>query len=374
MATKTATTRLPSTKNLPSTMHAWQWTTCKTTLESALTLNPTAPLPSRPLRPGESLIRVHAASVNPIDYKLPELPIVGRLAIPKPATPGLDFAGVVAEPGPKSALKVGQRVFGKLEPKQQYGTLGEYVIGSAAGTVPLPDGVSFEQGATLGICGVVTYQGLVKNVKRGDRVLVNGGSGGTGTFAVQIAKALGCEVVTTCSGELRFQSQIWGSRGAHTNRCVGANVQLCKDLGADEVIDYRTQSVVSALEKGEKKLDFVLDNVGEPKALYWKAPSFTKPGARYVQIGSQVSLGFVFDLACRLALPTWLGGGKTPFSFASASTNFNDYQGLADLVVNGQVKPVIDEIYTFENAPKAYEKLRTGRTRGKIVVRVANES
>lgn len=202
-ATTTATMNTHET-HLPATMRAWQWTTCTTTLESALTLKPSSPLPSRPLSPGECLIRVHAASLNPVDYKLAELPIVGRVAIPKPATPGLDFSGVVAKIGPDSSLKVEQRVFGKLEPKQQYGTLGEYVIGSKAGTVPLPDGISFEEGATMGVCGLVTYQCLVKNVKKGDRVLINGGSGGTGTFAVQIAKALGCEVVTTCSSEFTY--------------------------------------------------------------------------------------------------------------------------------------------------------------------------
>lgn len=147
------------------------------------------------------MIRVHAASLNPVDYKLAELPVVGRMAIPKPATPGLDFAGVIVKTGSGSGLKIGQRVFGKLEPKQQHGTLGEYIIGSKEGTVPLPEGISFEEGATMGVCGLVTYQCLVKNVKKGDRVLINGGSGGTGTFAVQIAKALGCEVVTTCSGK-----------------------------------------------------------------------------------------------------------------------------------------------------------------------------
>ena len=208
MATTTATTSVPTTTNLPTTMRAWQWNTCTTTLESALTLNPSAPLPSRPLAAGECLIRVHAASLNPVDYKLAELPIVGRMAIPKPATPGLDFSGVVAKAGSGSSLKVGQRVFGKLEPKQQLGTLGEYIIGSKAGTVPLPEGVSFEEGATLGVCGLVTYQCLVRNVKKGDRVLVNGGSGGTGTFAVQIAKTLGCEVVTTCSGKYNNLSRI----------------------------------------------------------------------------------------------------------------------------------------------------------------------
>ncbi|KAJ8113649.1 hypothetical protein OPT61_g4257 [Boeremia exigua] len=330
----TTTTTATNTSDLPPTMRAWQWTSCTTTLESSLTLNPTAPLPSRPLQKGEYLVKVAFASLNPVDYKLAELPVVGRLAIPKPATPGLDFFGTIAVAGPGSSLKKGQRVFGKLEPKQQFGTLGEYIIGSKAGTVPLPDEISPEEGATLGVCGLVTYQCLVANVKKGDRVLINGGSGGTGTFAVQIAKALGCEVVATCSG---------------------ANVQLCKDLGADEIIDYRTQSITAILKESWKKFDFVLDNVGEPAELYWKAPSFTKPGSKFV-------------------VPTWLGGGQRPFSFAFASTNFEDYQGLADLLVEGKVKPAIDELFEFEKTPEAYAKLRTGRAKGKIVVRVAAKS
>jgi NADPH:quinone reductase-like Zn-dependent oxidoreductase len=195
MATSTATSTSISTtsQDLPSTMRAWQWSTCSTTLESSLTLNPTAPIPSRPLAAGESLIKVHCASLNPVDYKLAELPIVGRLAIPKPATPGLDFSGTIVSTT-SASLHAGQRVFGKLEPKQQFGSLGEYVIGSTEGTVPIPDEVSFEDAATLGVCGLVTFQCL-KDVKKGMRIFVNGGSGGTGTFAVQ-----GAEVVTCCSG------------------------------------------------------------------------------------------------------------------------------------------------------------------------------
>ncbi|KAF1926841.1 oxidoreductase domain-containing protein [Didymella exigua CBS 183.55] len=352
MATTTTTTGT-RTMSIPTIMRAWQWSTCKTTLEAALTLNSSAPLPTRPLSPGECLIHVHAASLNPVDYKLAELPVIGCMAIPMPATPGLDFAGVIVKTSPESSLEVGQRVFGKLEPKQQYGTLGEYIIGSKAGTVPLPEQISFEEGATMGVCGLVTYQCLVKNVENGDRVLINGGSGGTGTFALQIAKALGCEVFVTCSA---------------------ANVQLCKDLGADEAIDYRAQNVTSALEKSGKQFDFVLDNVGEPAALYWKATHFTKKDAKYVQIGSQVSLGFIFDLAFRFVMPAWLGGGQRPFSFAFASANFDDSQGLADLVAKGKVKPVIDEVFDLEHVPEAYKKLRTGRAKGKIVVRVASKS
>lgn len=182
-------------------MRAWTYTTVPTTLESALTLTSNAPLPPLPLSPGTYLIRVHSASLNPVDYKLPELPLVGRLAIPKPATPGLDFSGTIVLSTPTSRLQPGTRVFGKLEPKQQFGTLAEYIVGSSEGTVEVPEGVGMEEASALGVCGLVTYQALTRNVREGMRVLVNGGSGGTGTFAVQIAKALGAEVVVTCSGE-----------------------------------------------------------------------------------------------------------------------------------------------------------------------------
>ena len=149
-------------------------------------------------------------------------------------------------------------------------------------------------------------------------------------------------------------------------------MQLCKDLGADEVIDYRSNNVSAVLSTNEKRYDFVLDNVGEPFELYWTSSSFTKSGAKYVQIGSQVSLPFIYDLAFRFLVPTWLGGGRVPFSFGLASTNFDNLSTLIQLVAEGQVKPVIDEIFAFEDAPRAYEKLRKGHARGKIVVRVKN--
>ncbi|KAI8932239.1 hypothetical protein NX059_011118 [Plenodomus lindquistii] len=339
---------------IPTTMKAWQWTACATTLEKALQINESALLPisTRALAAGESLIRVHFAALNPVDYKLAELPIVGRLAIPKPATPGLDFSGEVVDVGPDAHVRVGQRVFGKLEPKQQFGTLGEYIIGSRAGTVPIPGGVSMSDAATLGVCGLVTYQCLAPHLKSGDRVLINGGSGGTGTFAIQIAKALGCWVTTTCSG---------------------ANVQLCRDLGADQVIDYREENVAEVLEKHDKQFDMVLDNVGQPMELYWKAPKFTKPGAKYIQIGSQVSLPFVYDLAFRFLVPTWLGGGQRPFSFGLASTNHGAFVKLVELVRAGKVKLVVNEVMEFDDARRGYETLRSGRAKGKLVVRVCGK-
>lgn len=373
-------------------MRAWTYTTVPTTLESALNLSQNAPLPPLPLAPGTYLIRVHSASLNPVDYKLPELPLVGRLAIPKPATPGLDFSGTIVLSTPTSRLQPGTRVFGKLEPKQQFGTLVEYVVGSNEGTVAVPEGVGMEEASALGVCGLVTYQALSRNVRSGMRVLVNGGSGGTGTFAVQIAKALGAEVVVTCSGEsshLENLSFEWGwlnkgeggSLGCERDelKCmltneIGANAQLCKDLGADQVIDYRTSNVPALLSQNPQKFDFILDNVGEPAELYWQAPNFTTPHAKYLQIGSQVSLAFLYDLAFRFVVPTWLGGGQRKFSFAFASTNHEDYKGLSEMVREGKVKPVVDELFGFGEVREAYAKLRTGRARGKIVVRVGEKS
>jgi NADPH:quinone reductase-like Zn-dependent oxidoreductase len=116
----------------------------------------------------------------------------------------------------------------------------------------------------------------------------------------------------------------------------------------------------------------VLDNVGHDFELYWKSPSYTKPGAKYVQIGSQVSLAFISDLAFRFLVPTSLGGGQRPFSFGLASTNSADFVRLVDLVAERKVIPAIDEVFAFEDVAKAYAKLRTGRARGKFVIRVAS--
>src|SRR4051812_12879051 len=98
----------------------------------------------------------------------------------------------------------------------------------------------------------------------------------------------------------------------------------------------------------------VLDNVGSNFELYWKSPSFTTAEAKYIQIGAQPSLPFVYDLAFRFVVPTALGGGQRPFSFGMAATNFDDFTKLGQLVADGKVKPVIDEVFALEDAPRAY--------------------
>ncbi|KAK5019302.1 hypothetical protein BJ546DRAFT_1039781 [Cryomyces antarcticus] len=338
--------------SLPSTMKAWQYTDALGGLEKALHLNTSASLPPAGASLGSEqvLVKVEYASLNPVDYKFPEVPIVDRLAISKPATPGLDYAGRVVAVGSHGKLNVGQMVFGKLDnPKQQFGTLAEYTVTPRAGTVPVPDGVSAEDAACVGVAGLTAYQCIAPNVKSGENVFINGGSGGTGTFGIQIAKALGCHVTVTCSG---------------------ANEALCRKLGADQVIDYREQDPVEALKSSGKKFDLVVDNVGMNSQLYYQCHHFTKATAKYVAVGMQPGLGALRDLVTRFIWPTWLGGGQRKFVFLMASTDYDAYAQIGQWMAEGKVKPVIDEVFAMEDVPNAFEKLKTGRAKGKVVVKV----
>lgn len=140
------------------------------------------------------------------------------------------------------------------------------------------------------------------------------------------------------------------------------------------MIDYRENEVTSILSASENKYDFVLDNIGRNFELYWRSPDFTKPGAKYIQIGSDANLSSVYDLAFRFLVPKSLGGGQRPFSFGMAATNFEHFTEIGKLLAQGKVKPVIDQVFAFEDTPKAYRKLKTGRAKGKIVVRVRGEN
>lgn len=150
------------------------------------------------------------------------------------------------------------------------------------------------------------------------------------------------------------------------------NVQQCRDLGADEVIDYCNTDVVTTVLEMSEKYDFVLDNVGTNYDLYWKSPRFTKPGAKYVQIGAAVGLSLMYDLAFRFLVPGVFGGGKRPFSFGMAATNFEHFTEIGKLLEQGKVRPVIDEVFVFGDVPEAYRRLKTGHAKGKLVVKVSH--
>ena len=345
--------------SIPATMKAWQYSQVAGGLEKNLKLINNASLPpnAQSLGADQVLVQVLSSALNPVDYKFPQIPVVGGLIVKRPAIPGLDYAGRVVASGPNSKkissedLKPGQLVFGKLSAPTQFGTLAEYTVVPRSGCVPLPEGVSPDDAAAAGSAALTAYQTFVPNIKSGDRVFINGGSGGVGSFGIQFAKIKGCHVVTSCSG---------------------ANVDLCKSLGADQVIDYRTQDVVAELKK-MPKFDFIADNVGTPDGLYWQAHTFTNPGTKFVQVGADMSPGGMYGLLSRMVWPRLLGGGKRPFAFLGLENNYDHFREIAGWMAEGKVKALIDEVYGMEDKGpvRAYEKLKTGRVKGKLVVRVA---
>ena len=340
-------------------MKAWQFSQTTGGIEKNLKLNNSAPLPPKAnsLAADQVLVQVLSASLNPVDYKFAQIPVLGNLIIKKPSSPGLDFAGRVVASGPNSKkvstedLKPGQLVFGRLDSPTQFGTLAEYTVVPRSGCVPLTEGVSVDDAACIGTAALTAYQCIVPNIKSGDRVFINGGSGGVGSFGIQFAKVKGCFVATSCSS---------------------VNVELCKSLGADEVIDYKSKEIVAELKK-MPKFDLVVDNVGTPSELYWQAHNFTKAGIKYVQVGGGLSLGEIYELLSRMMWPKFLGGGQRQFIFLGLANNYDHFKEIAEWMAQGKVKALVDEVYGMEDKGpvRAFERLKTGRAKGKIVVRIA---
>ncbi|KAL8686302.1 MAG: hypothetical protein Q9218_007202 [Villophora microphyllina] len=338
--------------SLPSTMRAWQYTATTGGIEKNIKINSSAPLPKP--KPDQHLIKIIAAALNPIDHKPSEIPGVTRLVIAKPATPGIDFAGSIVQPTTGSSLKPGQLVFGVSGTSPLAGgALREYSIASIKAVTALPEKVNVIDAATVGVAGLTAYQSIVPNVKEGDKIFINGGSGGTGVFGIQIAKAVGCHVTTTCSTP---------------------NVELCTSLGADRVVDYKKENVVDALVAGGYKFDHAIDNVGTQKEVMWRSHEYMKPGATLVVVGGGMSMANVTDALKRKFQPAFLGGIKGKVVGFFPSPKAEDLQRIGEWISEGKVRAVIDSRFPFEEAPQAIEKLKTGRARGKIVVDVASET
>ena len=333
---------------MPKKMQAWRFSSTTGGMEKNLRLDGNAPLPksSSSLHGDPVLVRVTATAINPVDYKIAEQPFLAPFFIKKPSSPGLDYAGTVVATGSNCGdLKPGQPVFGKLDTPQQFGTLGEYTVVPKNGAAPLLDGVSIEDAACIGVAGLTAYQAIVPYVQKDANVFVNGGSGGTGIFSIQIAKALGCHVSTTCST---------------------LNVKLCQDLGADEVIDYKKSDIVAELEKSGRKYDLIVDNVGSTPAIYWKGRKYAKPGARYVQVGVEPS--GMLDIIKRFLWPGFLGGPGLSYSLLMVKNDEAQLQRIGGWMKEGKVRAVKDSVFAYEDAPKAFERLKTGRARGKIII------
>lgn len=337
-------------KNEQKTMRAWLYSATSGGIEKNLKLSEAI---VKPVSKDQVLVKVHSASLNPVDYKLPEVGMLARLAVSTPAAPGLDFSGTIAEVGDNvkaaDAFRVGEKVFGRVPP-QQYGALAEFIAVKSSEIASLPEGVSEGDASAVGTAGLTAYQSIAPYVKTGDKVFINGGSGGTGTFGIQIAKALGCHVTTTCSSK---------------------NVELVKRLGADEVIDYTNANVTEVMKSKGQIFNHAVDNVGRPADLYKAADQYLVPEGKFVQVGAEVSVSAMSSLASRSLVPSFLGGGKRSFQVMACQTKHDDLVHIGKLMQEGKVKAIIDETFEYKDAPRAFEKLKTGRSRGNIVVNVS---
>src|SRR5436309_7930303 len=294
------------------------------------------------------LVRVHAASVNPYDWhfiegtpKIIRLMGVG-LRKPKDTRVGVDFAGTVEAVGKNvTNFKPGDEVFGG-----RGGAFAEYVCPRAHRAVALkPASVTFEQAASVHIAGITALQALRDKgkVQPGQKVLINGASGGVGTFAVQIAKSFGADVTGVCSTR---------------------NVDLVTSLGADHVIDYTKED----FGKGEQRYDVILDNV--PNHSLSEFRHVLTPNGKYVMIGGgganeQGVFGVMLRPLKAMVLSKFV---DQQMGMMMADSNQKDLSLLAEMVESGKMKPVIDRTYKLAEVPEAIGYLEQGHARGKVVI------
>lgn len=332
-------------------MKAWKQT-ASGPIEENIKLVDDAPRPNAALQKGEILVRVASAGLNPADYKIMEMGLISRAAVKFPKVPGMDLSGtVVAVAEGLSDVKVGDNILGRIEPNRPDGSLSQYVVMPQDGYAVLPSGVDLDHAAGMPTTGLTAYQSIKPYVKPGDRIFINGGSGGTGTFGIQIAKALGCHVTTSCST---------------------AKVALVKKLGADEVIDYRIDDIITKLEAEGQVYDLVVDNVdNSPKDFFSQTPKFLKPEGYYIGVGGSASLGTAKNIAKGLLWPTLLGG--TPRKFVPYFTKnvHEDYEQLVKWLADGTLTTIIESTYEFEQATEAFEYLKKGSSAGKVIVHIS---
>lgn len=295
------------------------------------------------------LVRVRAAAVNPLDWHYVRgKPYFMRLASglrkPKAIRLGVDFAGTVEAVGRDvTGFLPGDEVFGG-----RTGAFGEYVcVGSNRAVARKPANLTFEQAASLPIAAITALQGLRDKgkVQPGQKVLINGASGGVGTFAVQIAKAFGASVTGVCSTR---------------------NVELVRSLGADHVVDYTREDFT----KTDERYDVILDNVGNRSL--GECRSILKPDGKYILIGGGGPNDRPWIGPLGILAQAWIVDlfASQDLSMLLAELKAEDLAVLRELIETGKVTPVIDRRYALPEVPDAIRYVETGRARGKVVITV----
>jgi NADPH:quinone reductase-like Zn-dependent oxidoreductase len=295
----------------------------------------------------EVLVRVRAASLNILDwYGISGLAIGrigGGLRSPKDPRVGVDFAGVVEGIGANVKLfKSGDEVYGG-----RGGSFAEYVtIREQGGIAPKPSGVTFEQAATVPVAGLTALQGLRDKgqIQPGQKVLINGASGGVGSFAVQIAKAFGADVTAVC---------------------YTRHVDAIRSLGADHIVDYPREDFT----RSGQRYDLMLDVAGGRS--WWECRRVLKPNATLVLIGGPKTNRLIGPLAHIIKIRLAALRASQKVIFFIANVNRADLLFMNELMQSGKVTPLIDGQYLLSELPAAMRHFAEGHPHGKIAITVS---
>lgn len=299
------------------------------------------------VKTNDVLIEIKAASLNPIDYKLVEGHLKDMVPLDLPSTIGFDVSGVVVEKGADvNNFQIGENVYSRV-PQEQMGTVSEFVAVNSDVVAKKPANISFEEAAGLPLAGLTAIQALERvGIKENDRVLIHAGSGGVGSLAIQYAKAKGAYVYTTTSTK---------------------NVAWVKALGADHVIDYKTEDY----KKIAHNLDIVFDTLGNNYTT--EAFELIKEGGKVTSIVGPLDeetakhMGMT-DYKLPEQLSKLISEKSAIYKLTWMQPNGEQLSAITALVENGNMKPIVDKVYSFENSIEAYLYLASGRAKGKIVI------
>lgn len=299
--------------------------------------------PCSPCGPDEVLLKIHAASINPYDWHMMSgTPLIIRLGNglfrPKNSSLGVDGAGVVVAIGEDvTRYSIGDEVFGCGS-----GMFAEFVCAKEEMLEPKPAETSFEEAAAAGIAALTALQGLRDHGKvcAGQRVLINGASGGVGTYAVQLASHFGAEVTGVCSPP---------------------NLELIENLGASRAIDYTTEDFTSDVGL----YDIILDLVGNRKISHIKR-CLTPTGVYVVASGPKRQvLGPIWHMI--KSMMSFKLGTQRSATFITKLIS-NDLKTVANLLASGEIRSVVESKYALDDIDKAFQCIKTGHTRGKVVI------
>lgn len=313
-------------------------------------------MPTPELRDDEVLVEVHAAGVNLLDAKIRDGEFKLILPYRLPLVLGHDVAGVVVQVGRRvQQFRLGDEVFARPD-DFRIGTFAEFVAVKEASLALKPKGLKMAEAASIPLVGLTAWQALVEKakLKKGQKVFIQAGSGGVGTFAIQLAKHLGATVATTTST---------------------ANVELVKSLGADVVIDYRTQDFEALL----RDYDVVLNS--QDGTTLEKSLRVLKPGGKLISIsgppdpdfGKEIAAPGFVKLVMRLLSLGVRRRAKArgvDYAFLFMRANGAQLREIARLIDAGAIRPVIDRIFPFAATNEALAYVEAGRAKGKVIVQV----